>query len=285
MNCERQNGALSCHNEDDRPIFVPDATMQYSFHGLTDAGSVRTNNEDALTIDAEHGIVVLADGMGGYNAGEVASNMATEFIQAELAHWITTGLNRHDLKRIARALEMCADEANLSILNAAIANPHYAGMGTTLVVAVFQGPHLVLGHIGDSRCYRLRDGRLEQLTRDHSVLQEQVDAGLLTREQAAVAPGRNLLTRALGVETTTRIEIHVHLVQADDVYLLCSDGLSDMVADRDIATILSVPGNLSHWADALIRRAIANGGRDNVTVLLAQAQPADPTTGWLQRVF
>lgn len=258
---------------------MPHSNMQYRFHGLTDVGCVRSNNEDALAIDAEHGIVILADGMGGYNAGEVASHMATEFIQAELSHWMGTGPNQHDPQRMSRALEMCADEANLSVLNAALANPQYAGMGTTLVVGVFHGPYLVLGHIGDSRCYRLRGAELQQLTRDHSVLQEQVDAGLLTRAQAADAPGRNLLTRALGVESATRIEIHVHRVQAGDVYLLCSDGLSDMVNDRDIAAILSAPGELPGWADALLRRAIANGGRDNVTVLLAQVQKKHPALG------
>jgi len=253
--------------------------MQYRFHGQTDPGAVRPNNEDALAIDAEHGVVVLADGMGGYNAGEVASNMATDFIRTELTHWISTAQHRNDLKRITRAMEMCADEANLSILNAAMGNAHYAGMGTTLVVGVFQGPHLVLGHIGDSRCYRLRHGELEQLTRDHSVLQEQVDAGLLTRQQAATAPGRNLLTRALGVETTTRIEIHVHLVQPADLYLLCSDGLSDMVRDQDIAAVLCQPGDLSDWAEALIKRALSNGGRDNITVLLVQASSPEQPPG------
>lgn len=246
--------------------------MQYSFHGLTDAGLVRTNNEDSLVIDADHGIAILADGMGGYNAGEVASSMATEFISVELAHWLSLEPQRSDLTRVERAVEMCADEANLSILDAATANPHYAGMGTTLVVAVFQGRNLVLGHIGDSRCYRMRDHQLTQLTRDHSILQEQIDAGLIDANQAMGASGRNLLTRALGVEKTTRIEIHQHQVHDADVYLLCSDGLNDMVNDQDIALLLSCDAPLPDIASSLVAKAIANGGRDNVSVLLVRAQ-------------
>jgi len=246
--------------------------MQYSFHGLTDAGLIRTNNEDSLAIDAAYGVAVLADGMGGYNAGEVASAMATDFMKSELIRWLPTPNDPFNANRIERAIEMCADEANLSILNAAMANPLYAGMGTTLVVGVFHDKHLILGHIGDSRCYRLRHGRLTQITRDHSMLQEQIDAGLLTAAQAAAAPGRNLLTRALGVEKTTRIEIHEHHVHSADVYLLCSDGLSDMVSDDDIGIILAGQDDLPTIANALVVRAITNGGRDNVSVLLVRAQ-------------
>lgn len=258
--------------------------MQYSFHGLTDVGSVRTNNEDSLAIDAPHGVAILADGMGGYNAGEVASTMATDFIRSELVHWLSLEPQRSDLKRIERAIEMCADEANLSILQAANDNLHYAGMGTTLVVAVFRGKHLVLGHIGDSRCYRMRNGKLTQLTRDHSILQEQIDVGLLTAEQAASAPGRNLLTRALGVEKTTRIEIHEHHVNAADLYLLCSDGLNDMVSDQVIASVLNNDSPLPVIASSLVARAIANGGRDNVSVLLVRAQ-SRPETGFDDTAF
>jgi len=152
------------------------------------------------------------------------------------------------------------------------------------VVAVFQGKHLVLGHIGDSRCYRLRDGKLAQLTRDHSILQEQIDAGLLTAEQAASAPGRNLLTRALGVEKTTRIDIQEHHVHDADLYLLCSDGLNDMVSDKDIGSVLSSDAGLPAIASTLVARAIANGGRDNVSVLLVRAQTW-PETGFNDTAF
>lgn len=245
--------------------------MQYSFFDLTDAGKIRTNNEDSLAFDPSHGIAILADGMGGYNAGEVAASMATEFILSELGQWLSTGTCCSDIHRVERAVEMCADEANLSILNASDINPHYAGMGTTLVVGVFLAKNLVLGHVGDSRCYRFRGGNLTQITRDHSMLQEQIDAGVLTAEQATSAPGRNLLTRALGVEKTTKIEIHVHHVREGDIYLLCSDGLSDMVSNNDINAILAGPGDLPTIGQALVNQALTNGGRDNISILLVQA--------------
>jgi len=247
--------------------------MQYSFHGLTDTGCVRSNNEDALLVDPGHDVIMLADGMGGYNAGEVASRMAIDLMQAELSTWLKSHPSCDDLDCVTEALQECADKANQSILDAAQSEPQFAGMGTTLVVGLFLGPTLVLGHVGDSRCYRLRNSMLAQITRDHSLLQEQMDAGLLTREQAATAPGRNLLTRALGVTPGTCIETHVHLVESDDIYLLCSDGLSDMIADPDIARLLSQPGSLETLARMLIDQALAKGGRDNVSVVLARAQP------------
>jgi len=153
-----------------------------------------------------------------------------------------------------------------------LTDPSYARMGTTLVAGVFVKSHLVLGHIGDSRAYRFRDGKLEQLTKDHSLLQERVDAGLLTREQAAVAPGRNLLTRALGADPEADLETHMHKVRSGDLYLLCSDGLTDMIADAHIANLLGQHDNLDMLATTLIQQALASGGRDNVSVVLARAQ-------------
>ena len=136
-------------------------------------------------------------------------------------------------------MEICVDNANRSIFNAANSNPQYSGMGTTLVVGVFQDGRLMLGHIGDSRCYRLRGGELEQITKDHSLLQEQMDAGLITPEQAAVSTNKNLVTRALGVEDAVLLEVNEHRVEPGDIYLMCSDGLSDMVDDEGIARILA----------------------------------------------
>ena len=147
-------------------------------------------------------------------------------------------------------------------------------MGTTLVVAAFQEQRLVLGHIGDSRAYRLRDGQLQQITRDHSLLQEQLDAGLITPAQAAVSTQRNLVTRALGIESGVELEINEFTVEAGDLYLLCSDGLSDMADDSEIGDILRAAGSLEHKARRLVDRANVNGGRDNITVLLAQAMSA-----------
>ncbi len=174
---------------------------------------------------------------------------------------------------------------NRSILNAAISNIQYAGMGTTLVAGVFLDSILVLAHVGDSRCYRLRQGVLEQITKDHSMLQEQVDAGVLTPEQAAVAPGKNLLTRALGVEEVVKVDIHQHQVQANDLYLMCSDGLTDMLDVAGIAAIVGSSSPLSAMAAELVTQAKAHGGRDNITVLLAQAADEAAKPGLMLRLF
>ena len=259
--------------------------MQYSFHGLSDPGLVRTNNEDSIAFDEVCGLVVLADGMGGYNAGEVASGMATTMIKTEMVRWLTAGGRHLDSMKVVQAIETCVDDANQSILNAAISNPQCAGMGTTLVVGVFQDARLILGHVGDSRCYRLRGTVMEQITKDHSMLQEQVDAGVLTPAQAAVAPGKNLLTRALGVEDTAEVEIHEHAVRDGDLYLMCSDGLTDMMDDQAIASVLGSPTSLTDIAAELVSRANANGGRDNVSVLLTRARRLADKPGLMSRLF
>ena len=161
--------------------------------------------------------------------------------------------------------------ANLSIYNAAMANSQYSGMGTTLVAGVFDARRVILAHVGDSRCYLLRDGRLTQLTRDHSLLQEQIDAGLISPEQAKIATHKNLVTRAVGIEAEVLPELHVHDVLIGDVYLLCSDGLNDMVEDGDIESVMfGMQGNLTMAAEQLIQCANDNGGRDNVSVILVK---------------
>lgn len=259
--------------------------MHYSFHALTDSGLVRSNNEDALAFDADLGVAVLADGMGGYNAGEVASSMAVLFVKSELVRHLSDNDLHHNPAQVAQMIETSFDKANLSILNAANANPHYVGMGTTLVAGVFHGGSLVLGHIGDSRCYRLRDGMLTQITKDHSMLQEQVDAGYLTPEQAAYAPGKNLLTRALGVEDVVRVEIHEHPIQEGDLYVMCTDGLTDMLTDKDILSTLDSQTNLALMATELVARANINGGRDNISVLLVQAGQSTEKSGLISRLF
>lgn len=211
--------------------------MKYQFFALTDQGRVRNNNEDSVTFDEPHRVAVLADGMGGYNAGEVASGMATVFMQSELVRWLAAGAQNADAEQIGRAIDICARKANQSIMQAAVSNPQYAGMGTTLVVGVFKDAQLILGHVGDSRCYRYRANHLVQLTKDHSMLQEQVDAGLLTAEQAVAAPGKNLLTRALGAEEDVKTDVGTYEVEVEDIYLMCSDGLTDMLQDLSLIHI------------------------------------------------
>ena len=245
--------------------------MTIELRAAVDPGRARSNNEDSVAIDDSVALAVLADGMGGYNAGEVASNMATTFIRAELGRWLREASSQASDAEVKRAMDICVDNANRAIFNAANANPQYAGMGTTLVVAVFRDNRLLLGHVGDSRCYRLRAGRLQQITRDHSLLQEQIDAGLITPEQAAFSINKNLVTRAVGVEDTVMLEIHQHDVLPDDAYLMCSDGLSDMLPDMAIAQLLLQNESMDEANSALIAAANDAGGKDNISVVLARA--------------
>jgi protein phosphatase len=171
---------------------------------------------------------------------------------------------------VMRALEICVHNANRTIFNAAHTNPQYAGMGTTLVVGVFREGRLLLGHVGDSRGYRWRDGQLMQITHDHSLLQEQIDAGLITPQQAAVSANKNLVTRAVGVEDTVELEAHAHDLQAGDLILLCSDGLCDMLDDEHIAELLRAGTTLESTTCALIDAANQAGGKDNIAVILAR---------------
>jgi protein phosphatase len=245
--------------------------MTFEFQQAVDTGRARTNNEDAIGLDAQAALAVLADGMGGYNAGEVASQMATAFIRDELGRWLReSGTAASDLE-VRRAMDICVDNANRAIFNAANANPQYAGMGTTLVVAVFRDARLLVGHVGDSRAYRLRGGRLQQITRDHSLLQEQIDAGLITPEQAAFSTHKNLVTRAVGVEDTVLLETHLHEVHPGDLYLLCSDGLSDMLDDASLAQLLQMHESLAATAQRLVDAANDAGGKDNISLVLARA--------------
>ena len=247
--------------------------MNYAFCAQTDPGRVRANNEDALAIDETARLAVLADGMGGYNAGEIASHMATTLIQSELGQWLKA-TELPSTREVRHTIETCVANANRAIFDASRANARYAGMGTTLVLAVFLEQHLLLGHVGDSRCYRWRDETLVQITKDHSLLQEQLDAGWLTPAQALNSPIRNLVTRAIGVGKEVALDLREHRVQEGDVYLLCSDGLSDMVDDAQLAGVLRQGSGLTKMAETLVSKANEMGGRDNIAVVLVQASGA-----------
>ncbi len=259
--------------------------MIYEFCIRTDPGLARENNEDSVTVDELTQLAILADGMGGYNAGEIASGMATTFIKSELGRWLSQAGRHANPKEVRRAMEICVDNANRAIFNAANSNPQYSGMGTTLVVGIFQDGRLMLGHIGDSRCYRLRAGEFTQITKDHSLLQEQMDAGLITAEQAATSSNKNLVTRALGVEDAVLLDVNEHRVEVGDVYLFCSDGLSDMVEDGGIAKLLEADAPLDARLAQLIDAANANGGRDNISVFAAYAQSGSKKRGLISRLL
>jgi PPM family protein phosphatase len=257
---------------------------------LTDPGRVRDHNEDCIESRPENGLYVLADGMGGYNAGEVASGMATSLIADGLQEaWRPRDvdrLGRDEAKALSEKLmhEQIA-RSNSAIFTTAQNNPECAGMGTTLVVCLFYDNFVTVAHIGDSRLYRLRGDAMEQVTRDHSLLQEQLDSGLITPEEAKLSQNKNLVTRALGIDPSVEPEIHVHETQPEDVYLLCSDGLSDMVEDEEIRlTLITLKTNPSLTVQQLVQAANDNGGRDNISAMLTRiAEPFGVPRGWLAR--
>ncbi|MBE0475082.1 Stp1/IreP family PP2C-type Ser/Thr phosphatase [Rhodoferax sp.] len=259
--------------------------MYYTFCAKTDPGLIRRNNEDAVLVDENCGVAVLADGMGGYNAGEVASGMATTMIATELPRCLSGSAPLSHPADLCRALATSVDRANQAILQAATDSSDCAGMGTTLVAGIFQVDRLYLTHVGDSRCYLLRDETLTQITTDHSLRQELIDAGLITREKAAHARGRNLLTRALGVDAKVPVEVRTFQVVPGDLYLMCSDGLTDMVDDACMTSLMVQEKNMAKLASALINLANAKGGRDNIGVILIHAIDVPDKPGKLSRLF
>jgi protein phosphatase len=246
------------------------------FAHLSDTGRVREHNEDAIGTNPDIGLMVLADGMGGYNAGEVASGIAVQIV-TELAAEAAMRLDRADvdshsgLMRQSIILRDAIYRANKIIFQTAQSQTHCEGMGTTIVACMFFDNRVSVAHVGDSRAYRLRGGSFEQITLDHSLLQELVDRGFYSAEEAQRSTNRNYVTRALGVEPTVEVEVHEHDVLPDDVYLLCSDGLPDMVEDEDIhLTINTFNASLDVVSQQLVELANNQGGRDNVSVMLAQ---------------
>jgi len=258
----------------------------------THPGMVRSHNEDSVACDPACGLVVLADGMGGYNAGEVASGIAVSVVVTEVSHRLQNASPVERGERDGEDLGVSLlrgniQKANASIFNAAQSQPQYAGMGTTIVSGLFYDNRVVVGHVGDSRMYRLRGEVLETITKDHSLLQEQIDSGMISIEDARLSKNKNLVTRAVGIDADLEPEIHVHDVMVGDIYLLCSDGLNDMVEDDDIqSTIYALQSNLPLAADQLIQMANDNGGRDNVSVILVKIKGrfAAPR-GWLAKML
>ena len=246
--------------------FVP-----FDMIARTDTGRVRVQNEDAVFADAAGGLAILADGMGGHNSGEVASSMAVSLLSSRFSEVRS--------RCTAKAIDSCGrpfvhdqisaliEAVNLAIFSAAGERPDCVGMGTTLVLAWLFDNYLHVAHVGDSRLYRLRGGVLQLLTHDHSWVQEQIDRGEIDPGDARCAEIRNLVTRALGAEATVEVDSAAHEVLPGDCFLLCSDGLNDMLSDEQIAQILQSSDNVN-VADDLIEIANGMGGRDNISVIL-----------------
>ena len=241
--------------------------------GLSDSGRVRPHNEDSFASNSEIGLIVLADGMGGYSAGEVASAVAVTRVYTETRDALTTLVPgqtdpESGLRYESVILGDAIRRANEEIFSTADENREFSGMGTTIVCALFYDNRLTCAHAGDSRMYRLREGRLEQMTVDHTVVQEVVDGGMITRDEAREAFNPSLVTRALGADRNLTADINECKVITGDLFMLCSDGLTNMVEEAAIARILSEPGGLDTAAERLVSLANRNGGEDNITVAL-----------------
>lgn len=255
----------------------------------TDTGCKRDHNEDSVGSDAAHGIAALADGMGGHNAGEVASGLAIESVLRDLPGCLETLEAEDDTDETwspeSLAIRAVIEESNRIIHDAASNQPQYQGMGTTLIVVLFHDDRLTIAHVGDSRVYRLREGQLEQLTRDHTLLQELVDRGFYTPEEARQSLNRNIVTRALGVEPRVKVELQEDVALPGDVYLLCSDGLNDMLEDETIRLTLEEFGaNLDRAAERLVEQANEHGGVDNISVVLVRViKPFSSRRSWFRR--
>lgn len=252
--------------------------MDIEAYGRTDPGPVRENNEDMFLIDIEHGIYVLADGMGGHAKGEVASQMAVDAV-----HEILMGEEDPDETRLVRDVEpmdpadvlrerlrYAMNQASVRIRRESEIRPEARNMGTTVVVLVIEDGQAHLAHVGDSRAYLYRRGRLTRLTRDHTVVQQEIDAGRLTEELARLVPHKHILTQSVGFHGPVEPDTTTRVLQEGDVLLLCSDGLTDPLDDDRIAQIIG-EHPIDQLADVLVEKALEAGGEDNVTVIVAKA--------------
>ncbi len=256
--------------------------MRFMAAARTDVGRKRQENEDRYCLDPALGLYVVADGMGGHAAGEVASRLAVETIQ----EWMERYLSGADAAIVVPDAAPASPEAgflwssiqlaNRVIFEAAKARREYAGMGTTVVGALAQGDRFVLAHVGDSRIYRIRRGAIAQMSRDHSFVQQQVDCGALSAADAQRSQYRHMITRALGLKDNVEVDLTEQAARPGDVLLLCSDGLSDLLDDEEILRVVETHGaDLDQACQALVDQANSKGGDDNITVLTVQALAED----------
>ncbi len=247
--------------------------MRARFAGETNVGMKRAHNEDSFYLPESERLAIVADGMGGHASGEVASRMAVETIAGffratqdeQQLTWpfkMDRG-HRYDVNRMVTAIKL----ANLKIHEQAQRDPQCHGMGTTVVATLFADGALIVGHVGDSRLYRRRDGRFEQITEDHSLLNDYIKMKHLSPEEIANFPHKNVIVRALGMKDSVQVDVHIDNPRLGDVYVLCSDGLSGMVKDQEISEVMVAERDLDVCCDRLISMANKNGGLDNITVV------------------
>jgi protein phosphatase len=254
--------------------------MRVRFAGDTNVGMKRAHNEDALYLPEFERLAIVADGMGGHASGEVASRLAVETIAGffrttqdeQQLTWpfkMDRG-HRYDINRLVTSIKL----ANLKIHEQAQRDPRCHGMGTTVISALFLEDALIVGHVGDSRLYRQRDSRLDQLTEDHSLLNDYIKMKHLSPDEIAAFPHKNVIVRALGMRDTVQVDVHVDVPRLGDTYLLCSDGLSGMISDDQIAEVIGRSQDLDRTCEELIVLANRNGGLDNVTAVLVRLEQA-----------
>jgi len=256
--------------------------MRYSAVAKSDVGRKRHGNEDSFCLAPEIGLFVVADGMGGHAAGEVASRLAVDTIR----EWVAKYLSGSDAAIVGKPESACSREANFLLSSIRLANRiiydiaqgrrEYAGMGTTVVSVLAVNDHVALAHVGDSRIYRVRGEAIVQLSRDHSLVQQQMDRGIISPEEAQESQYKHLITRALGIQESVEVEVGEQAVLPGDFLLLCSDGLSDLLEDEEmLAIVRDHADDLEKACQALVDRANYKGGDDNITALLIQAQADD----------
>jgi protein phosphatase len=269
-----------------------DLTKILELASNSDVGRKRAHNEDSTAIDASLGLLIIADGMGGYRAGEVASAIAISTIMKHIRRRLPQLQAQQIDKATGFSMESIISrdairEANFEVYRTAQDNAQFQGMGTTALLVLFYDNHFTVAHAGDSRLYRVRDERLEKITNDHSLIQELVDRGLYTQEEAEAKTPSNLVTRALGINETINVDLFEDTVLPGDLFLLCTDGLTDMVDDTEIhLTLKKFSDNLNRAAQELIDLANAHGGKDNISVILARpTAPFPASTGWFDRLF
>ena len=248
--------------------------MHITCAARTDVGLIRSGNEDNYLMVPERGVFIVADGMGGHAAGEVASEMAVRIVAQDLGSF--RGLSPDDAA--ARMIQSIRD-ANAAIYERTLSEHDKRGMGTTATVLVLHANRYLVGQVGDSRGYLLRDGVFHQLTKDHSYVQEQVDAGYLTPEQARSHPYANVITRCVGASGDVTPDLFSGVVRAGDVFLLASDGLTGMLEDDVLAAILRSEGTPEKWVDRLVAEANRRGGLDNITALIVRVDSVSEVAG------
>lgn len=249
--------------------------LKLAVYGLSDVGLSRDHNEDSISWDIELGLIMLADGMGGHNAGEIASELAVTAIRDALLDVLTPEMLDSELIQCDEALREAVVYANEEIHEEANRRIECAGMGTTVVITLFHDDKVTYAHVGDSRIYRLRHGEYKQLTQDHSLVQEMIDNGYLSQEEAMVSSSRNLITRALGISPEVEVDVSTETLDLDDIYLLCSDGLSDLLSEEDMSRILVTQrDHLGDAAQQLVDLANERGGTDNISVILVAMHEA-----------